>query len=124
MVHNHQQDHPATEESPNGLYAYTEERPWMHMLLLHFMKVSASNFAGSVSPLDYLSCLFVSHRGEADGMGGYGPSKAALGQYTKICARENPSFIFSCCSPGFINTAMTQGWGASKELLAVDGYTV
>merc|ERR1711865_99977 len=52
--------------------------------------------------------------GDADGMGGYGPSKAALGQYTKICARENPSFVFSCCSPGFINTAMTQGWGASK----------
>ena len=45
---------------------------------------------------------------------GYGLSKAALGQYTKICAREHPGIIFSCCSPGFIDTAMTAGYGATK----------
>jgi len=52
---------------------------------------------------------------EADTMGGYGPSKAALAQYSKIVARENPNITVSCCSPGFIDTAMTKGYGASKK---------
>lgn len=47
-------------------------------------------------------------------MGGYGLSKAALAQYTKVFARENPNILTSCVSPGFIATNMTQGFGASK----------
>jgi carbonyl reductase 1 len=50
----------------------------------------------------------------ADGMGGYGPSKALLASYTMLLARENPSWKVSCCSPGFINTKLTAGWGATK----------
>ena len=47
-------------------------------------------------------------------MSGYGPSKALLACYTMLLAKENPSWNISCCSPGFIDTKLTAGWGASK----------
>lgn len=47
-------------------------------------------------------------------MNAYGLSKAAVAQYTKVLARENPKIMFSCISPGFISTQMTAGNGASK----------
>lgn len=46
--------------------------------------------------------------------GSYGLSKAILAAYTMLLAREHPHFTFACCSPGFINTALTAGWGATK----------
>lgn len=49
------------------------------------------------------------------GMAAYGLSKAALTAYHMMLARENPSLIVSTCSPGFINTKMTSGFGASLE---------
>lgn len=52
---------------------------------------------------------------EADGSGGYGLSKALLTCYTMVLAREHPNVRSSVVSPGFINTKMTQGWGASKS---------
>ncbi|CAJ1354789.1 unnamed protein product [Effrenium voratum] len=51
----------------------------------------------------------------ADAMGGYGPSKALLSCYTMLLAREHPSLSISCISPGFIDTGMTSGMGASKS---------
>lgn len=51
---------------------------------------------------------------EADGMGGYGPSKALMHSFTMLLAKQNPSWTVSCCSPGFIETKLTAGWGATK----------
>merc|ERR1712060_458820 len=51
---------------------------------------------------------------EADNMGGYGLSKALLTNYTSVLAKENPSLKINCCSPGFIDTKIVKGWGASK----------
>jgi len=45
----------------------------------------------------------------------YGLSKALLACYTGIFAREHPKILTSCVSPGFIDTQMTAGWGASKS---------
>lgn len=44
----------------------------------------------------------------------YGLSKACLAAYTQVLATESPSILSSCCSPGFIDTAITNGYGASK----------
>lgn len=44
----------------------------------------------------------------------YGLSKAALSVYTMQLAAQHPAIGFSCVSPGFIATAMTEGMGASK----------
>ena len=52
---------------------------------------------------------------QLQGMCVYGLSKAALTSYHMILARENPSLVVSTCSPGFINTKMTAGYGASLE---------
>lgn len=51
----------------------------------------------------------------AKGAGDYGKSKALLACYTGVFARDHPNIISSCVSPGFINTQMTAGWGASKS---------
>ena len=51
---------------------------------------------------------------ESDTNGGYGLSKACLAAYTMLCAKVTPSICFSCCSPGFIETKMTSGFGATK----------
>ena len=37
-----------------------------------------------------------------------------MAAYTKVFAREHPTITTSCCSPGFIATNMTKGYGASK----------
>lgn len=50
----------------------------------------------------------------ADGMGGYGLSKALLSCYTMLLAKQHPELLVSCLSPGFIETSMTKGMGASK----------
>jgi NAD(P)-dependent dehydrogenase (short-subunit alcohol dehydrogenase family) len=52
--------------------------------------------------------------GSADSMKGYGLSKALLHSYTMLLAKEQPQWATSVCSPGFINTKLTAGWGASK----------
>lgn len=49
-----------------------------------------------------------------DAYGCYGLSKAAMTAYTMVCARDTPSVTWSTVSPGFIDTAMTAGFGASK----------
>ena len=51
----------------------------------------------------------------ADQMGGYGLSKALLSSYTMLLARQHPELVISCLSPGFIETAITKGFGASKK---------
>lgn len=42
----------------------------------------------------------------------YGLSKACLTAWTQAFANEHPELIVLCCSPGFINTSMTAGFGA------------
>lgn len=49
------------------------------------------------------------------GSGDYGKSKALLACYTGFFAREHPNILSSAVSPGFINTQMTEGWGATKS---------
>jgi len=45
----------------------------------------------------------------------YGFSKACLSAYTMALAKEHPNLTVNCVSPGFINTAITKGWGAAKS---------
>lgn len=47
-------------------------------------------------------------------MSGYGLSKALLANYTSYLAKQNPDLKVNCCSPGFIDTAIVKGMGASK----------
>ena len=44
----------------------------------------------------------------------YGFSKALLAAYTCILAKEEPDLVVNSITPGFINTDMTAGWGASN----------
>merc|ERR1712167_362555 len=45
-------------------------------------------------------------------MGAYGLSKAGLTAYTMAQAKACPNLVVTSLSPGFIQTAMTQGMGA------------
>jgi NAD(P)-dependent dehydrogenase (short-subunit alcohol dehydrogenase family) len=44
---------------------------------------------------------------------GYGLSKACLTAWSQVFAREHPALICVTCSPGFINTKLTAGFGVS-----------
>lgn len=44
----------------------------------------------------------------------YGLSKALVACYTGVLARQYPNLLVSCVTPGFIDTQMTAGYGASK----------
>ena len=57
----------------------------------------------------------MSPSGEGAGWCAYALSKAALTAYAMLLARTNPHLMVSSCTPGFINTKMTAGWGASLE---------
>ena len=46
-------------------------------------------------------------------------TKAAISKYTEIVAKENPKLTVSSVTPGFIQTDMTTGMGASRT--AEDG---
>lgn len=48
------------------------------------------------------------------GQGTYGPSKAFVTAYTMFLARTYPNLLSNSVSPGFIDTAMTKGYGAKK----------
>lgn len=46
----------------------------------------------------------------------YGLSKSLVACYTGLLARTySPKLLVSCVTPGFIETQMTSGWGASKS---------
>lgn len=45
----------------------------------------------------------------------YGLSKALLACYTGYFAQQHPKILSSCVTPGFIDTQMTAGYGASKS---------
>jgi carbonyl reductase 1 len=51
----------------------------------------------------------------ADTMGGYGPSKAGVALHAMLVAAQQPSLVAVCCTPGFIDTKLTAGFGASKS---------
>jgi NAD(P)-dependent dehydrogenase (short-subunit alcohol dehydrogenase family) len=61
--------------------------------------------------------------GDMDHFCAYGLSKAGLTAYTMMLAKAFPNIISSCISPGFIDTALTQGFGAklSPEQGTVSG---
>lgn len=44
----------------------------------------------------------------------YGLSKACLNIYTIQLAKAHPEFIINSCTPGFINTDLTKGFGATN----------
>lgn len=50
--------------------------------------------------------------GNIDGFAAYGLSKAGLCAYTMLIAKKFPHITSSSCSPGFIKTNMTKGFGA------------
>jgi NAD(P)-dependent dehydrogenase (short-subunit alcohol dehydrogenase family) len=64
-------------------------------------------------------CALESERGYGGGdsaqWAAYGVSKACLTAYGMLLARENPKLVVSSCSPGFIKTNMTRGYGAKLE---------
>ena len=53
--------------------------------------------------------------GNTDDMSVYGLSKAAVSSFAMICAKKYPHLTFSSTTPGYINTAIVRGWGATKE---------
>lgn len=44
----------------------------------------------------------------------YGFSKALVGAYTWILAKQEPGLLVNSVTPGFISTDLTAGWGATK----------
>jgi NAD(P)-dependent dehydrogenase (short-subunit alcohol dehydrogenase family) len=62
----------------------------------------------------WLSDAQIGVESPANSNGGYGISKAFLASYTMLLAKENPRLLISCCTPGFIDTKLTAGFGASK----------
>lgn len=46
--------------------------------------------------------------------GPYGCSKALLSAYSQLLGKLHPNILSSCCTPGFIDTAIVKGWGATK----------
>jgi len=69
-----------------------------------------SHIAGGVKELDQLA----KSSQESSGGDSYGLSKALLGAYTALQAKEEPDLIINACSPGWIKTDMTIGQGASN----------
>lgn len=51
----------------------------------------------------------------SDMFGAYGLSKAGLGKLAEVEAAANSSMVISSLTPGFINTAICEGFGASKK---------
>lgn len=49
-----------------------------------------------------------------DNYAAYAGSKALLACYTMDLARQHPNLLVSILSPGYIQTAMTRGGGATK----------
>ena len=45
----------------------------------------------------------------------YGLSKAALASWTVAMAAAHPNILWSCCTPGFINTKLVAGMGARLQ---------
>lgn len=44
----------------------------------------------------------------------YGFSKALLSAYTALHAQSEPTLLINACTPGYINTDMTRGYGATN----------
>jgi len=44
----------------------------------------------------------------------YGLSKACLNSYTMVLAKNHPNILSSSIHPGFCNTTMTKGMGATR----------
>jgi NAD(P)-dependent dehydrogenase (short-subunit alcohol dehydrogenase family) len=53
-------------------------------------------------------------KSKADNRRGYGLSKALLASYTMLLAKDHPEWLSSCCAPGFIDTKIVAGFGATK----------
>lgn len=53
--------------------------------------------------------------GMGDDFSAYAGSKALVACYTMTLAKEHPNLMISVLTPGYINTQMTRGHGATKE---------
>lgn len=67
--------------------------------------------AGGISELDEIS----KSNPKTGAVDAYGFSKALVAAYTWILAKEEPDLIVNSVTPGFINTDMTSGWGATNS---------
>ena len=65
------------------------------------------------STIDEIENIALKEGIEIDGSG-YGISKACLAAYTAALARSTPTLTLSCITPGFIDTAITKGFGSKK----------
>jgi len=76
------------------------------------LTLPVANINGGISELDSIT---KSYFGQLDyGNDSYGLSKALLNAYTALHAEAEPDLIINSCSPGFINTDITRGMGASN----------
>jgi len=68
----------------------------------------------TLEQIEHVLSVGLDHIPEADrnGFPPYGLSKACLASHTILLASEHPSITWSCCSPGFIDTKLTAGFGA------------
>lgn len=64
---------------------------------------------------EQIDALIKAHAKHIDGPAAYGFSKALLAAYTMALAKEHPNLKVNCLSPGFINTTITKGFGATKS---------
>ncbi|KAI2496738.1 hypothetical protein MHU86_17785 [Fragilaria crotonensis] len=71
-------------------------------------KLTNPALIGGVDELDKLA------ESRADVTDGYGFSKALLNAYTILHASEEPDLIINSCTPGFIDTDITSGMGATN----------
>ena len=70
-------------------------------------------FTSPETTWEELDAAVQAHKGKGSGFaGGYGLSKAALTAYTILQAKAHPNLKITSLSPGFIATAMTDGYGA------------
>jgi NAD(P)-dependent dehydrogenase (short-subunit alcohol dehydrogenase family) len=63
---------------------------------------------------DTIDGILSARRNGLDARTAYGLTKAALSAYTSVLARTYPNITSSSISPGFIDTAIVSGWGATK----------
>lgn len=76
------------------------------------LTLPVAKMPGGIEELDTIA---KSYWGQMDySSDSYGLSKALLNAYTALHAQSEPDLIINSCSPGFIDTDITRGMGASK----------
>jgi NAD(P)-dependent dehydrogenase (short-subunit alcohol dehydrogenase family) len=73
--------------------------------------VTSGNLSKNWNAIDF----FVRDNRNQDAMHAYGLSKCMLSVYTELLANTNPKIMSSSITPGFIETSITKGMGATKK---------